>query len=360
MTVGTAFDPALASAARSPSAMAENVVLAVEDLSVSFASPLGILPAVREVSFQVRRGETLAMVGESGSGKSVTSLAILRLTPPAPQCRIEGRVRLRAGDGRVHDLLALPEARMRELRGSAAAIVFQEPMTSLNPVHMIGDQIAEAVRFHSGLTKRGALDRAAELLDLVGIPDARRRISSYPHQLSGGMRQRVMIAIALSCEPLLLIADEPTTALDVTIQAQILELLHDLQQRTHMALLFITHNLGVVAEIADRVIVMYSGRVVEQADVVPLFTTPLMPYTQGLLRSVPRLDLAGRRRDELAAIPGNVPDPLSLPPGCSFAPRCGYRLPELCDTRVPKLEVARAEHLVRCARWAQLAEGAPL
>ncbi|MDF2764439.1 MAG: transporter ATP-binding protein [Rhodospirillales bacterium] len=359
MTATPALVPAMAPVTRSAASMAEDVVLDVEDLSVSFVSPQGIVPAAREVSFEVRRGETLAMVGESGSGKSVTSLAILRLTPPAPQCRIEGRVRLRAGDRRVHDLLALPEARMRELRGSAAAMVFQEPMTSLNPVHKIGDQIAEAVRFHSALSKRGALDRAAELLDLVGIPDVRRRMSSYPHQLSGGMRQRVMIAIALSCEPVLLIADEPTTALDVTIQAQILELLHDLQQRTQMALLFITHNLGVVAEIADRVIVMYAGRVVEEAAVLPLFKRPLMPYTQGLLRSVPRLDLAGRRCDELAAIPGNVPDPLALPPGCSFAPRCAHRVPELCDARVPLLEGAGAEHFVRCARWASLAEGAP-
>jgi oligopeptide transport system ATP-binding protein len=344
----------LATAGPDPGAMSEQLVLSVQNLRISFSTADGLLPAVRDVSFAVKRGETLAMVGESGSGKSVTSLGIMRLTPPPPQCRIEGRVLLRAGDNRVHDLLAVPEAEMRELRGSAAAMVFQEPMTSLNPVHTVGDQIAESVRFHSGLRKKGALDRAVELLDLVGISDARRRLSSYPHQLSGGMRQRVMIAIALSCEPVLLIADEPTTALDVTIQAQILELLMRLQQRTHMALLFITHNLGVVAEIADRVIVMYAGRVVEEADVVPLFKTPLMPYTQGLLRSVPRLDLAGRRESELAAIPGNVPDPLALPPGCSFAPRCDHHLPEPCDARVPGLEPARPDHLVRCARWPEL------
>jgi oligopeptide transport system ATP-binding protein len=329
-------------------------VLSVRNLSIGFRTPGGILPAVQDVSFSVRRGETLALVGESGSGKSITSLGILRLTPPAPFCRVRGEVILRTPDGRAHDLLALPEPEMRSLRGDAMAMVFQEPMTSLNPVHTIGEQIGEAVRFHRGLGKRAALGRAAELLELVGIPDPHRRLSNYPHQLSGGMRQRAMIAMALSCEPSLLIADEPTTALDVTIQAQILELLQELQQKTRMAVIFITHNLGVVAEIADRVMVMYAGRVVEQAPVVPLFKAPRMPYTQGLLRSVPRLDWAGRRGEKLAAIPGNVPDALAPPSGCAFAPRCEHHRPGLCDAAVPPLEASGADHDVRCVRWSEL------
>jgi oligopeptide transport system ATP-binding protein len=341
-----------------PASLAEDEVLAVRDLSIAFRTPVGDLPAVRDVSFNLRRGETLALVGESGSGKSVTSLGILRLTPRAPFCHITGQVLLRGHDGRVRDLVSLPEEEMRDVRGRDAAMVFQEPMTSLNPVHRVGDQIAEAIRFHEGLGRRAALDKAAALLELVGIPDPRRRLSSYPHELSGGMRQRVMIAIALSCEPQLLIADEPTTALDVTIQAQILDLLRRLQERTRMAVIFITHNLGVVAEIADRVMVMYSGRVVEQAPVRPLFGAPLMPYTRGLLRSVPRLDMAGIGRERLAAIPGAVPDPLAPPPGCSFAPRCDHFEPGHCDAAVPRLERAAPEHMVRCVRWSELAGGA--
>ena len=338
--------------------MAGADVLEVRNLSVGFRTSAGLVPAVRDVSFRVAQGETLALVGESGSGKSVTSLAILCLTPKAPFCAVSGQVLLRERDGKVLDLLALPELRMRQVRGAVVAMVFQEPMTSFNPVHTIGEQVAEAIRFHGQLGRRASLDRAAELLDMVGIPDARRRLSSYPHQLSGGMRQRAMIAMALSCEPVLLIADEPTTALDVTIQAQILELLQRLQQTTRMAMIFITHNLGVVAETANRVAVMYSGRIVEQAEVVPLFKAPLMPYTQGLLRSVPRLDLAGRRAGALAAIPGNVPDPLDPPAGCSFAPRCPHILPSLCNARVPDLELAAADHAVRCVRWPDVAKGA--
>ncbi|HWL79728.1 MAG TPA: ABC transporter ATP-binding protein [Roseomonas sp.] len=337
--------------------MAAETVLEVRNLSVRFRSPAGPLPAVREVSFSVRRGETLALVGESGSGKSVTSLALLRLTPPAPACLVEGQALLRDRDGTVLDVLTLPDEAVRQVRGAAAAMIFQEPMTSFNPVHTIGDQVAEAIRYHAGLGKRAALDRAAELLDLVGIPEPRKRLSAYPHQLSGGMRQRAMIAMALSCEPGLLIADEPTTALDVTIQAQILDLLRRLQQRTGMAMIFITHNLGVVAEIADRVMVMYSGRVVEQAAVGPLFAAPRMPYTMGLLESVPRIDLAGRRRGPLPAIPGNVPDPLDPPPGCAFEPRCAHRVPGRCDAEPPALEEAGPEHWVRCLRWREIAAG---
>ncbi|MDJ0389600.1 ABC transporter ATP-binding protein [Roseomonas sp. E05] len=345
----------MACPARPHPEMAAETVLEVRNLSVRFRSPAGPVPAVSEVSFSVRRGETLALVGESGSGKSVTSLALLRLTPPAPACRIEGQVLLRDRDARVLDVLALPDEAMRQVRGPAAAMVFQEPMTSFNPVHTIGDQVAEAIRYHAGLGRRAAFDRAAELLDLVGIPEPRKRLSAYPHQLSGGMRQRAMIAMALSCEPGLLIADEPTTALDVTIQAQILDLLRRLQQRTGMAMIFITHNLGVVAEIADRVMVMYSGRVVEQAAVGPLFAAPRMPYTMGLLESVPRIDLAGRRRGPLPAIPGNVPDPLDPPPGCAFEPRCAHRVPGRCNAAPPALEAAGPEHRVRCLRWREIA-----
>ncbi|MGP1613521.1 MAG: ABC transporter ATP-binding protein [Pollutimonas bauzanensis] len=334
--------------------MAGNDVLDVRNLTISFRTPNGMITAVNDVSFRVGRGETVALVGESGSGKSVTSLGILRLTPPAPASVSSGQVYLRAPDGTVRDLLALPEREMQGLRGTAVSMVFQEPMTSFNPLHTIGAQIAEGIRVHRGLGKRAAFDRAAELLDMVGIPAARQRLLSYPHEMSGGMRQRAMIAMALACDPDLLIADEPTTALDVTIQAQILELLRDLQQRTRMAMIFITHNLGVVAEIADRVMVMYNGRVVERADVAPLFKAPRMPYTVGLLRSVPRLDLAGHRLGPLPAIPGNVPSPYSPPPGCSFEPRCEHSVAGRCDQRVPALDEIGGDHWVRCVRWDEI------
>ncbi len=330
--------------------MSADPVLEVADLSVRFRTDAGVVPAVNDVSFTLARGETLALVGESGSGKSVTSLAIMRLTPPAPSCDVRGRIVLRE-QGAARDLLLLPEPEMREIRGSRIAMVFQEPATSLNPVLTLGEQIAEPVRYHRGMAREPALREAERLLDLVGIPEARRRLTSYPHQLSGGMRQRAMIAIALACEPAVLIADEPTTALDVTVQAQILELLRELQARTGMALLFITHNLGVVAEIADRVIVMYAGRVVEQAPIEALFNKPLMPYTAGLLRSVPRLSAL---REPLSAIPGNVPDPAHLPAGCSFTPRCEHARPGWCDRDIPGLETAASQHLVRCVRWRDL------
>ena len=332
-----------------------SAVLEVEDLSVRFRTRGGEIAAVSGVSFDVRPGETLAVVGESGSGKSVTSLALMRLLPRNAGCTITGRVRLRGRDGQALDVLDLPEPEMRQVRGGAIAMVFQEPMTSLNPVKPVGEQIAEAIRLHRGLDRRAATEEVVRLLDLVGIPAPRQRLASYPHHLSGGMRQRVMIAMALSCEPSVLIADEPTTALDVTIQAQILDLLRRLQERTGMAVVFITHNLGVVAEVAHRVMVMYGGRVVEKADVRPLFARPLMPYTAGLMRSVPRLDLAGRRAGPLPAIPGNVPDPLHPPPGCGFHPRCEHHAPGLCDTRLPDLEAAEAGREVRCLRWREFA-----
>ena len=330
-------------------------VFEVRGLSVGFADGRRTVPAVHEVAFTLHPGETLALVGESGSGKSVTSLAVMRLLPPAPRTRVTGAALLRGRDGTVHDLLALPDAAVRALRGDRIAMIFQEPMTSLNPVHRIGDQIAESVRFHRGLDRRAALKRAEGLIERVGIPDAARRLRAYPHELSGGMRQRVMIAMALACDPAVLIADEPTTALDVTVQSQILALLKGLQRETGMGLVFITHNLGVVAEIADRVMVMYAGRIVESGGVVPVMTAPRMPYTAGLIASVPRLDLKG---GEMVTIPGTVPDPRAPPPGCAFAPRCPHRRPTPCDEAVPPLEAAGADHDVRCRRWAEIAAAA--
>jgi oligopeptide transport system ATP-binding protein len=252
----------------------------------------------------------------------------------------------------------MPAAEVRAVRGNEISMIFQEPLTSLNPVHTVGAQIVEAITYHERIGRRAALARAEELLVLVGIPEPKKRLGSYPHHLSGGMRQRVMIAMALACNPSLLIADEPTTALDVTVQAQILELLQDLQRRNGMAIVFITHNLGVVAEIADRVMVMYAGRVVERGEVVPLLKRPLMPYTKGLLRSVPRMGWTEGARAPLAAIGGTVPDPAHLPSGCSFHPRCPYRDPPRCDARLPNLEDAGSGHDVRCLRWREILEAA--
>jgi oligopeptide transport system ATP-binding protein len=333
--------------------MAADLILSVEDLRVSFRVDKGDVEVVRGVSFTVGAGETLALVGESGSGKSVTSLAILRLTPPK-RSSISGRVTLRRGDDGPTDLLALSREAIRDVRGNDIAMIFQEPMTSLNPVHTVGRQLTEAVLFHRNVTKAAATERAVELLDLVGIPEPRQRLSSYPHHLSGGMRQRVMIAMALTCDPRVLIADEPTTALDVTVQAQILELLKDLQHKTGMGILFITHNMGVVAEVADRVMVMYAGRIVEQAPARKLFRRPLMPYTTGLLNSVPRMDMAGRRSARLEAIEGSVPDPAHLPDGCSFHPRCRFADLRRCTAALPELERAEPEHDVRCVRWHEI------
>ncbi|MER3483730.1 MAG: dipeptide ABC transporter ATP-binding protein DppD, partial [Meiothermus sp.] len=259
--------------------MDDKRLVEVSDLKVHFFTDDGVVKAVDGVSFHIDKGETLAVVGESGSGKSVTSLAMMRLIPNPPGKIVSGSMLFRGKDGKVKDLVKEDEASMRKIRGNDIAMIFQEPMTSLNPVYTVGDQIAEAIVLHQGKSKKEALEQSAEMLDLVGIPEPRKRLSNYPHQMSGGMRQRVMIAMALSCNPSLLIADEPTTALDVTIQAQILELMKKLQQEIGMSILFITHNLGVVAEMADRVVVMYAGRAVEEADVTPTFKNPLHPYT---------------------------------------------------------------------------------
>jgi len=329
-------------------------VLELQDLAVTFDPEGHPIPAVERIAFRLDAGETLAIVGESSSGKSVTALALMRLLPPPPACRIAGRVLLHDGNGSTADLLALPEMEMRRVRGGQISMIFQEPMTSLNPVHSIGAQIVEALVEHERLSVAAARARAAELLDMVGIAEPRQRLASFPHQLSGGMRQRVMIAMALACRPRLLIADEPTTALDVTIQAQILDLLRRLQQEQHMAVIFISHNLGVVAEIADRVMVMYAGQVVEEAAVATLLQRPLMPYTRGLLRSVPRLDAVLRRGKRLQAIPGSVPDPRHRPAGCTFHPRCPEFVAALCDAARPALEQAAPAHAVRCRRWREL------
>jgi oligopeptide/dipeptide ABC transporter ATP-binding protein len=324
-----------------------DVLLSVEDLKVHFPTDHGLVRAVEGVTFDIREGETLAVVGESGSGKSVTSLAIMGLLPRGRAILPEGAIRFEG-----QNLLELSEQARRRLRGNRMSMIFQEPMTSLNPVYPIGWQIAEVMVAHKGIGWRRSLARAVELLELVGIPEPAERAKSYPHQLSGGMRQRAMIAMALACDPKLLIADEPTTALDVTIQAQILDLMRRLQAETGMAILFITHDLAVVAEMADQVVVMYAGRAVEQADVISIFETPLMPYTVGLLRSIPHWDHNAARSRRLQVIPGNVPNPLALPGGCDFRPRCPHQRPKCAA--IPPLEDSGAGHMVRCARWRAL------
>jgi peptide/nickel transport system ATP-binding protein len=303
-------------------------LLDIRGLRVSFATEAGPVPAVRGVDLALAAGETLALVGESGCGKSVTALSILRLIPTPPGSLDAGEILL-AGE----NLLAASEPRLREIRGNDVAMVFQEPMTSLNPVLRVGEQVAEAIELHQHVSHEVARTRTIEAFARVGIPAPEQRVDEYPHQLSGGMRQRVMIAMALACNPKLLIADEPTTALDVTIQAQILELIAKLQREVGMAVLLITHDLGVVAETARRVAVMYAGRVVEEADVLALFERPRHPYTAGLLRSRPRLDVAGGK---LIPIEGSVPDALHQPPGCAFHPRCPLA-EERCKREEPPL-----------------------
>lgn len=315
-------------------------LLQVDHLSTFFFTDRGTIRAVDDVSFSLESGKTLALVGESGCGKSVTALSIMRLIPAPPGRIVSGRVLF---DG--VDLLRLSEPDMRHVRGNKISMIFQEPMTSLNPVFRVGDQIAEVLELHQKLSRKDALDRAVELLRMVGIPSAASRLRDYPHQMSGGMRQRVMIAMALACNPRLLIADEPTTALDVTIQAQILELMDDLRRTTGAAVLLITHDLGVVAETAEHVVVMYAGRVVEEAPVRDLFHQPLHPYTQGLLRSIPSMVSDEKRR--LEAIPGVVPSLLALPPGCKFHDRCRFVM-DCCFTEEPTLTAWKPGHQVRC------------
>jgi oligopeptide/dipeptide ABC transporter ATP-binding protein len=291
-----------------------STLLSIQGLEVSFSTEDGVIKAVGGVSYDVDEGRTVAVVGESGCGKSVTSLAILRLLPIPPGRISGGRIYFRG-----EDLTTAGEKRVRQIRGNEIAMIFQEPMTSLNPVYTIGDQIAETITQHQKLSEQQVYERVINILDMVGIGDPKRRVEEYPHQLSGGMRQRIMIAIALSCDPSLLIADEPTTALDVTIQAQILELLREIQRRNNMSILLITHDLGVVAENADDVVVMYASMIAEKGGVEDIFADPLHPYTKGLLDSLPRL---GEKQGRLKTIEGSVPDPLHFPAGCKFHPRC--------------------------------------
>ena len=321
-------------------------LLDVRNLQTQFTTSGGVVRAVDGVSWDVRAGETVALVGESGCGKSVSALSVMRLVS-APAGRIVG--------GEIHfkgrDLLTLSEEEMRKTRGREIGMIFQEPMTSLNPVLTIGRQLTEPMEIHLGMTPAQARARAGEILGLVGIADAERRLRQYPHQFSGGMRQRIMIAMALSCNPALILADEPTTALDVTIQAQILELLRSLSRKLGAAMLIITHNLGVVARYADRVNVMYAGRIVERGTARELYANPRHPYTLGLLRSVPRLDEP--RRAKLDPIPGQPPDLTRLPPGCSFAPRCSFVV-DHCRVKRPELELVAPDHTAACWEWKKL------
>ena len=335
----------LASNQASPAAVNAKTVLEVEGLKTYFFVRQGIVKAVDDISFSLKAGEKLAIVGESGCGKSMTALSILRLVPDPPGRIVAGSVRL---EGR--DLLKLSDADMRRVRGNQISMIFQEPMTSLNPVLSIGNQISEAVMLHQNLTRGDAFDRAVEMLKLVKIPEPARRAREYPHQLSGGMRQRAMTAMALACNPHVLLADEPTTALDVTIQAQILDLILELQERLGTAVVLITHDLGVVAETAQRVIVMYGGKVVEEASVEEIFFNPMHPYTQGLLAAVPHLAAmsgAEPAHHRLREIPGMVPALVNLPKGCTFAPRCPFAS-DVCRNEYPPYETKGAGHGIAC------------
>ncbi len=318
-------------------------LLEVKGLTTQFFTQDGVVHAVNGISYKLDEGETLAIVGESGSGKSVGVMSLIRLIPQPPGKIVAGEVWF---DGR--DLMQLTDDEVRQVRGNRIAMIFQDPMTSLNPVLTIGQQIMEALQLHLGMDKNQARKRAIELLEMVGIPGAASRLDSYPHQYSGGMRQRVMIAMGLSCNPQLLIADEPTTALDVTIQAQIVDLVTNLKDQIGMAIIWITHDLGVVAALAERVIVMYAGHIVEEAEVHELYSEPHHPYTLGLLRSVPRLDMGKNKR--LIPIDGLPPDLIDLPPGCPFAPRCQYRT-EKCLAENPELEATSPTRRVACWNW---------
>ncbi|SOC38496.1 ABC transporter ATP-binding protein [Ureibacillus acetophenoni] len=314
-------------------------LLEITNLKTYFFTDTGQVPAVNGVDFYIHEGETLGVVGESGCGKSVTSLSVMRLLTDTPGKVVDGSIRFKG-----KDLLSLSEKEMRKIRGNEIAMIFQEPMTSLNPVYTIGEQIGEAVKLHLKYNKKEAKNHVINMLKLVGIPRAEEIINEYPHQLSGGMRQRIMIAMAMACNPTLLIADEPTTALDVTIQAQILELMKKLKKEKATSIMLITHDLGVVAEMCDRVIVMYAGKVVEEAEVTEIFDNPKHPYTKGLLNSIPKL---GQKMDRLDSIPGNVPTPANMPKGCKFAPRCSQVM-DICKENEPDLIQVEDGHKCRC------------
>lgn len=321
--------------------MGTHNLLEIRGLRTSFISHQGIAPAVDGVDLDLRHGETLGLVGESGCGKSVTALSIMRLVPSPPGKILGGRVLFNG-----QDLMTLPEEQMRRIRGNRISMIFQEPMTSLNPVFKVGDQIAEVFVVHRDMSRSAARDAAIEMLKKVGIPSPERRARDYPHQLSGGMRQRVMIAMALACNPTLILADEPSTALDVTIQAQILELMNEIKEKFKTSIILITHDLGVVAEMADRVAVMYTGRIVEEAEVKSFFLAPQHPYSIGLLKSIPRMNVALNGSNRLYVIPGMVPDLTRLPQGCSFRDRC-EEAQKICE-QPPELERKSCGHLVRC------------
>ncbi|MCF3936200.1 ABC transporter ATP-binding protein [Acuticoccus sp. M5D2P5] len=329
-------------------------VLAIRDLKTHFFTDAGVVKAVNGVTLQVREGETLAIVGESGSGKSVTGLTVMRLLARTSARVTGGSVTFRGREGEAVDLLALPEPDMQRLRGRDIAMIFQDPMSSLNPMFTVGEQIAEPIRIHKGHDRRTARKEALALLKEVGISDPERRIDAYPHQLSGGMRQRIMIAVALACEPRLLIADEPTTALDVTIQAQIIALLKRLQERHRMAMIFVTHDLKLVGEIADRVAVMYASQVVEEGPVEDVLARPRHPYTKALMDCIPRRDYGVAEGTGLKPIPGLLPNPLSPPDACRFHERCAFAEPR-CAEIEPVLEAVDPSHDVRCLRWREIA-----
>jgi len=319
-------------------------LIEVKNLKTYFYTEDGVVPAVDGVDFKIQKGETLAVVGESGCGKSATALSLLRLIPNPPGKIVDGKIMFRG-----QNLLEKTESEMGKIRGNEISMIFQEPMTSLNPVFTIGDQITEAIKLHQGLNERDAQIKAIEILKLVGIPSAEKRVKEFPHQMSGGMRQRVMIAIALSCNPSLLIADEPTTALDVTIQAQILELMKNLKERLGTAIMLITHDLGVVAEMAENALVMYAGKIVEYADVRSIFKEPKHPYTIGLIGSIPRLD---KLEEKLFVIEGTVPNPYDMPSGCRFHPRC-TKAKKICSIKEPKL-IHTNGHQVRCWKYSDV------
>ncbi len=317
----------------------EERLIEVQGLKTHFFTEDGVVPALDGVSFHINKGETIGVVGESGCGKSVTALSIMKLIPPTIGRIVQGDI-LFSGES----LLEKSETQMRKIRGNDISMIFQEPMTSLNPVYTVGDQIAEAVQLHQQFDRKKAMKKAVEMLSLVGIPLPEKRVNEYPHQLSGGMRQRVMIAMALSCSPKLLIADEPTTALDVTIQAQILQLMKDLKKDLSTSIMLITHDLGVVAEMAERVAVMYAGRIVEEGDVRSIFRKPLHPYTEGLLKSIPNID---KQKQRLHVIEGMVPNPKNAPSGCSFHPRCPYAK-EICHQEEPRVQIIDTNRTISC------------
>ena len=324
-------------------------MLRVNNLRTHFYTHDGLVPAVDGVSFQIGKGETLCIVGESGCGKSVTAMSILKLVPTPPGRYVAGEIFFKG-----EDLLKKSYKEMMKIRGNDIAMIFQEPMTSLNPVFTVGNQICETIMLHQGLNKKRATEAAIKILGRVGIPLPEKRVREYPHQLSGGMRQRVMIAMALSCNPMLLIADEPTTALDVTIQAQILDIMKKMKEEMDSSIIFITHDLGVVAEMADRVVVMYAGKIVEEGRVEEIFNNPKHPYTKGLLKSIPRLE--GKRKENLHVIEGMVPNIYNLPKGCKFNPRCEYSM-DICKLQEPSLRIVDNKEEKKCACWLLGKEG---